>query len=824
MSRFGDGWRRRCAVLVAATTLALGGAPSVSSASLPEFGGVVYFSDPDQARIRRYDVATRSWLAPVEVPLPLAPVLLAVDGDAIFAARDGEVFRIPLEGGAATPFLSSWLPVSGLAVSEELLFVTRLGGLVVLDKSSGEVLDEWEGHIEGPSVARSARRLFAASGPDLLAFDYSEVGSLSDPIRVETGGSSASETWVSPDEAALVTAGGRWSNAVTLAFESHLQGRVEAIAFHGGRKVVLRGDTVYVYGEDFEELGRREIGSFPAADPVGIFVDGEDLLLFERWGTVRIIALADVLPAEPAPEIDPAGFPHYEVDALTVDERGVLYLLDRRLRHVFRWSAREHRYLENIRLVDAPVSMAYEATRRRLYLGYSTGESGMLRYVDLDDDLEERPLRNVEHAVRWLAACGEHLVGSDGSRWLSVYDHGAAVVDEEAEVPLGWPTCSVATHRIYAGNGDWIFAADLSPAGMLGEPQTSDFAGSSGPPLWVSPDGSRVLTRHGIVHDGESLEAVGALPMLGGAAWADFGTYTLREVGSAPNASFELTRRDADLAALASFELSGRAEGLVSDGQNVFVVLRNGALSIRVLTAEDRDGDGRAAGVDAFPDDPQEWRDRDGDSVGDHGDQFPDDATEWLDRDDDGVGDNADAFPLDPEETSDLDGDGVGDRSDPFPLGSPILAVSNLDGEHSLRFPGLGVLRAPLGGSLGLLEDGVFSLCDESGCLFGLYRERGRSGRRFELFPDPEWVTSLESSLEQGADSALEDAFQRPVTIDAKVNPSTLRFTLTVDRRGLARLRLRLRFSLTVDGAPQRFRRLPVAWIWQFEPALVAVP
>ncbi len=94
----------------------------------------------------------------------------------------------------------------------------------------------------------------------------------------------------------------------------------------------------------------------------------------------------------------------------------------------------------------------------------------------------------------------------------------------------------------------------------------------------------------------------------------------------------------------------------------------------------DSDGDGFHDGIDAFPNDPNEWADSDGDGVGDNGDAFPLDPTETTDSDDDGVGDNADAFPNDPTETADSDGDGVGDNADAFPNDPTETVDSDGDG------------------------------------------------------------------------------------------------------------------------------------------------
>ena len=103
----------------------------------------------------------------------------------------------------------------------------------------------------------------------------------------------------------------------------------------------------------------------------------------------------------------------------------------------------------------------------------------------------------------------------------------------------------------------------------------------------------------------------------------------------------------------------------------------------------DYDGDGVADIIDAFPEDPTEFRDRDKDGIGDNSDfcinketnesldcsddgdndgindlvdQFPSDENEWIDSDGDGVGDNSDVWENDPEIWSDADGDGWADQ------------------------------------------------------------------------------------------------------------------------------------------------------------------
>jgi len=92
------------------------------------------------------------------------------------------------------------------------------------------------------------------------------------------------------------------------------------------------------------------------------------------------------------------------------------------------------------------------------------------------------------------------------------------------------------------------------------------------------------------------------------------------------------------------------------------------------LESKDRDEDGYADRIDAFPDNINEWVDSDGDGEGDNEDSTPygaddldsDDLSNNIDDDDDGDGvlDVDDLFPLDASEWEDSDFDGIGDNTD----------------------------------------------------------------------------------------------------------------------------------------------------------------
>jgi hypothetical protein len=243
----------------------------------------------------------------------------------------------------------------------------------------------------------------------------------------------------------------------------------------------------------------------------------------------------------------------------------------------------------------------------------------------------------------------------------------------------------------------------------------------------------------------------------------------------------------------------------------------------------DRDGDYVGDNGDAFPDDPNESSDRDGDGHGDNGDWRPDDPAEWLDSDGDAVGDNTDDFPLDPNEWRDYDEDGIGDRSDPFPIGAPMVGLVAFTGKERAVFSEIGAVSRELPVSnLGLLPDGVFSLCDEAGgCVFGTHRPLDPRGRRFELEIDPDFIAEVEPYLEAGLADALSRGFRRDVTLDLTLRPedSRTRAIVKLDPNGKSGVfKVRWVFDARLGNVPGPYQRLRFALVWKFHRADVVRP
>lgn len=812
--------------LAAAALLAsaLGAVPARAEASWDEgveLEGVWYLPDYDflSAAILRYDTQAGAWREPI--PLDGSQLSHVAVADAyMYAGFDsGRVVRVGLGGDEPALLAELGARVTSMAAAGDLLFVATSAGLRVLDGRTGALLASRSDLWGGLCLAPNARRVLVRSTRELAAADYSPEGALGEPIRLATVNATWGRCWVAPGEARVVDDAGQVFDVAGLAWRGHLQGRIRQVVFGAARWVAHTGYGLRVYDpDDLAEVGRQSV----SATVTRILAQGEELWMRTGGSDVRVPIASIVLPPlEPPAHISAS----WNARGLALDDEGILYLTVglnsySDWKGILRWSSVERRFLDPIPLRDLPTTLAYSRSERRLVLGYAYEDygdiGGTLRVIDLAEGTEERHLAHLPRGVDLLVDTGDGLVaGDDASRLVSL-DASGALRDELATEARAWLSWSPATRSLYYWRGrDGLGAVELDAQGRFGSERVSPATFTHGEDpsgiIRVAPDGRLVVTEPGMLLDGDSLTQLPLVsPTFMDAGWTATGMITVLRFGassSGPGTPCVLQERDASSGALRASVIVDRDfcwGRFATNGERlVFVWQHYGRLEFVVYPDEDRDGEGIFDGVDAFPDDPAEWADADGD----------------------GAGDNRDAFPDDPEESSDFDGDGIGDRSDPFPVGEPFVGLVALEGRQRLNFHRIGALRAPLGGSLGLLADGSFSLCDESSCLFGVHEPLDRDGRKFLLRPDSAWLASVEGSLEEAAAEALSRAFQSPVSLDLVAQPESLRFVVKLDRqRKHAKLRLQVAFEAQMTGTPPRFQRTRVVWTWKFRPARLEPP
>ena len=701
--------------LLASFTLAILMIPGISSADFGRWldsrthAGIVYFLGAAPNEIRRYDLASRTFLAPIA--LSNTPTAFHVDADGIYLAYDRALYRRTLAGQGETHLANTAATVWDMVTMGVHLYASQQlysseAKILRFNKLTGQFFADGGYQfysLTGLSASPSRSRLFGLtlgiSPSDIVAQNLAADGALLTQTDSPYHGAypHGSKTYLFPDESRVVDDAGIIYNTLDLTYSNSLAGRVDSIAFAGATTFVLRAPDIIGYSPLLLESGRastsHEVHSIAAAgtDIIGFYDDA-----FGGIST-EIVPIASITPPSPADPLDPTGL-SYTPDAVILSTDNVINLLSRAHRAVFRWSIADQAYVETIPLVNAPTHMAYSASGHRLYFAYADGR---ITKIDLATSSDETPFATLPQQARGLAVADPYVFAVDPSgAWATHYTFRS---DGELISNLEWNYVSseyiwnAATRRMY------FFRDDTSPndvhweridaSGAIVEEGESPYHGDYAMlhPLRVSPDGSAVLIGSGVIFNGTNLQYANALSNnIEEAAWS--GSLLLTVSGSWTSPDHFAQIWSPTYAPLKQLPVLGSAFHIISTGANPYLVYVNGGVPQFVewrLAGDDADGDGIADSADAAPLDPRQFdtdgdgltdgidTDDDNDGVADDMDAFPLDASETLDTDADGIGDNADtdddgdgysdgidAFPLDPSEHADHDGDGVGDNHD----------------------------------------------------------------------------------------------------------------------------------------------------------------
>jgi hypothetical protein len=515
-------------------------------------GDIVYFAFANPARIERYNLATQAWLAPW--PLRRAPTAMRVASDGVWVADGATLSRLTLDAGAETlPSMAFPANVTILEVAGGYLVVgysSSSGGsrLLTVKPSTGDIaatmdfsFDQWYQLAAAPNGLRLFGHPSTTQG--LQAVDVLSNG----PIGRETYASETSSTphgrfvTVSPDGSLVLDDSGvafaadtlRWSGSVCGAFD-------DVVFIDNSRLAVLRGRTVHVY-DHLAETGRFDAGMAGKR----IFVRGDVVFVFGAAPvngvipvTTNALSAATSLGAGGTDDMTSAP---YAADATFLDRNGVLYLLSKANRQLFRWSPDERRPLSPIGLQSWPNKVAYSATTHRIYVAYGDSRVTQIR---LDEgSVEERPFYTSIQRIDALTCGGQYVIVSDtntsiSTRWTAVIAPDGTVTKrtsmEDASFDYEWVP---SLRRLYHFR-DWLSPNDLivTTVGNDGSLASRDSPYHGDPemvtryPIRVSPDQRLVLLGSGRFYDAETLRLTAtALPnRIDDAFWSGGTLYTAR--------------------------------------------------------------------------------------------------------------------------------------------------------------------------------------------------------------------------------------------------------------------------------------------------------
>lgn len=506
---------------------------------------LVYFLYQSPARIERYDLNSRGWLA--SIPLEATPTAFHVDGESLYVAFGRRISRFQLDGTGETHIRNSNTDITGLFTLNQFLYIQDSSTLTSVNKFSGAFVDSEEHFyvMQGIDIAPNKGKLFARSvnisPADIVSIELYADGTIGWQRDSPSHGDFpiADQTFVFPDESRVADNSGIVYDTDDLTYVNSLAGQFDDLAFHGDSPIVLREGTLVAYSPAMLEIGRYT----PPEAPLKIFVRGDSIIAFSAGAqgvAVQEITVNLLQPVQPGAPIDPHRL-GYTPDSVLVGNGEIVYLLSRAHRSVFRWSVSARDYLETIPLIETPSHMAYSGETNRLYLAYPSGQITQIR---LDESTREEPFANSPQAPHGLATAGEYVFLADPSgAWDSHYTYSP----EGSQISrVDWNYYSTeyiwneSNRRMYFLR-DYTSPNDLhweqiDENGVIQAKGESPYHGSEGiaHPIRVAPDGSVAILGSGRIYNAITLEQIDTLSNnINDATWGAGTLFTLRAFGGA---------------------------------------------------------------------------------------------------------------------------------------------------------------------------------------------------------------------------------------------------------------------------------------------------
>jgi hypothetical protein len=500
--------------------------------------GTALFLHDSPARIVRYDMTARQWMADIVLPTARGTATaLHVDSEGIYISYGASVYRYNSAGGAETFLVTTPQAVQAIHSDGNLLFInyssSLYGRFVSLNKTTNAQIATFEQYIDsvfGSAIAVSANKIFGRtqgiSPADISFVSYTDAGTFTAGGESPYHGDypSANKTWVFPNDAKVVDDSGTVYSTGDLTYVGSFGGTITDLTYYGSDvPIVLRSNQLMSFTSSLLPAGSKTL----AYAPFRIFTASTDVLTFttdagESSGIkARAEPLSDLAAPTPGLPVNPIGLP-FTPDLVFQDVNGIICLFHKNTQSIFRWDPVTQQYLATIPLIGIPSYAAYSPSLHRVYLAYA---SGLVRKIDLNDPtLTESPFYTLPSAPMGLATAGNYLFAVDASgSWDTHYtiSQNGTLVDS-----VDWNYYSAEYIWSDANQKMYFFRDDTSPNDILWEEINANGTAYPGEvqggirnkmdspyngedsfihPIRVAPSGDVVITGTGKLYNAQTL-------------------------------------------------------------------------------------------------------------------------------------------------------------------------------------------------------------------------------------------------------------------------------------------------------------------------------
>lgn len=548
--------------------------------------GVLYFLDNTTPRIRRYQVASASWLA--DVVMPGTADAFDVDGSGIYVKFGDRVERYALDGATHAVIPSVGGTWSMLEVIGNALVLGDENTLSSYNKNSGAPISSIPVYygFAGTSTIDGEGRLFGRSigvSPadiQMATMDPATGVLLSFSDSPYHGSYPAADLTYARDAGGFVAdSSGTVYSAAALEYLGNLGGPIAGAAFLQDRFVVIRGASLSVFSNDLHELGTLTA-------PVGLIdiavVDNHLYAISGSIGSLHVDAI-DVSLARP--RTPPPARDWNETGAhadFILGDADRLVLVSKVEHAGYRFRPQDWAFDLTTPLLLNPIYAAYSAVDDRLYASY---DGGAIYAFAGQAPGTANWLAATPYTAFGLANAGEYVFAADMSgAWATHYmfsPAGTLLSNVEWNYYSRQYEWDPVARRMY------FFRDDTSPNdlhfeqialdGSIAAEGETPYHGEvqAQTPIRVAPDGARVVLGSGQVFETGGLTIIGNTGPVDEIAWLFGDLYTISS-GDEP----KLQRYNASYNVVSSGRVRGTPRRLLPSGSGFVYVTDIGSTTV----------------------------------------------------------------------------------------------------------------------------------------------------------------------------------------------------------------------------------------------------
>lgn len=517
-------------------------------------GNIAYFLFASPPQVQRYDMAAQAWLPTVNLAQTPTAILAEPEGVYIAFGRTTSLYSLDLSASQA--LTNTTEATNGIVANTTYVFLIGGGAdnnytgvftpinRSTLQAGNPTTLGTYTAPID-PVLSTATGLIYGWNYGTQVVFSVTPNadGSVSDPNGIS--GSVAEESYVtnpivvSPDGSKLIVYWGGVFNTSGLTPTISLGlPIVDACYMPDSSPVAVRNLTVTLYeASTYFEVGTVALSS----QAEKVYGYGSTVFAFtppaSAGGAIAVSTIPEasfaLSPRTPFAALSPTQCAQVGLapDDGFLGNDGIVYLLDRPIGQILRWSPSLGSYLPSIPLTGIPFAMSYSPELNRIYLSYGDKR---INEINLSNSTTEAPFSVLPTVPQGIGAAGSELwvaatnIQESGNLPELLDQNGNIIATGYLGYPDLHPTWSPGGQVLYFDSGGYLDYETLQ-GGVFGASTSAPYSSEGyAQPLRFNATGTEFVDGQGIVYNASTFAQEGTLASsVVDAAWIGSNIYSI---------------------------------------------------------------------------------------------------------------------------------------------------------------------------------------------------------------------------------------------------------------------------------------------------------